>query len=178
MKHLWGVVVAGLMLAACGDGKKEAAERLAQEADSLAQLSTAIDLEPHGFPLELQAPDAQTLMGAEPAVVFNENTGKLEIRAGDRFALTVVEEPGDMARLKADLDREQVRRNTVTSETPELLIYQSEFPDDPSLVFLHFYRIVQAGGRTFVVEDLQEGKPFNAQDIERMTPAVRAKQPV
>lgn len=178
MKHIPAFLLVGVLFTACGDGKKEAAERMAQEADSLAGAAVPIDLEAHGFPLLLVMPDAQLLQGATTEVAFNENTGKLEVRAGERFAITVVEEPGDLARLKADLDREQVRRNTVVAETPGQLIYRSEFPDDPSLVFMHLYRVVTTGARSFVVEDIQEGKPYSQQDIERMSAAVQAKEPI
>jgi hypothetical protein len=175
MKPLILLSAACALFFGCGDGKADAADKLAQLADSVP--ANVLDLASHGLPLQLEMPDKQLLGGMEPTVVLNENTGKLEVRAGEHFALTIVEEPGDMVRVKADLDREQIRQNSTVRETPELLVYKSEFPDDPTLVFLHFYQVVKVGDRGFVVEDIQDGTRFNEQDIERMAAAVRAPSP-
>jgi hypothetical protein len=44
------------------------------------------------------------------------------------------------------------------------------------LVFIHFHQVVNAGDRTFVVEDIAELR-FNEQDVERMVAAIAPKQP-
>ena len=100
----------------------------------------------------------------------------MEVKAGDHFGLVITEEPGDIPRLKAALDRDLLRKNTLLRETPDLLTYRSEFPDDASLVFMHFYQVIKAGDRAFVVQDT-EGQPFNQQDIDRMLAAVSPKPP-
>lgn len=147
------------------------------DADSAsAAVTTSIDLSSHDLPLLLTPPDKQLTDGQEPTIVWKDETGKLEVKAGDHFGLVITEEPGDIPRLKASLDRDLVRKYTVLSESPELLTYRSEFPDDPTLVFLHFYRVVHAGERTFVVEDL-DGQAYNQQDIDRMSAAVSPKPP-
>ena len=108
--------------------------------------------------------------------MWKDETGILEVRAGDHFGLTISEEPGDIPRLKASLDRDLLRKNTLLQETPDLLTFRSEFPDDPTLVFMHFYQVVRAGDRTFVVQDVED-RPFNQQDIERMLAAISPKPP-
>ena len=174
MKHLmWTPLL--LLFATCGGGTGPAAEETTGDSTA-AEASTAIDLASHDLPLLLTAPDKQFTEGQEPSFVWKDETGKLEVKAGAHFGLVITEEPGDIPRLKASLDRDLLRKNSILSETPELLTYRSEFPDDPSLVFLHFYRVVRAGDRTFVVEDL-EGQPYNQQDIERMSAAVSPKPP-
>lgn len=160
-----------VLLAACGDGKADAVKKMA-EADSSAQ-ATTMDLAGHGFPLVVDVPDPKDTDGATAVVVFNENSGKLEVRAGQRFAFTVVEDAADLERVKGDLERDLLKRNTVVRETPDELIYKSEFPDDPALTYLHFLKVVPAGGRTFIVEDLQDGVKLTEQDVERMVRAVR-----
>ena len=177
MKHLF-LTASVLVMCACGDGKADAVEHAQATADSLAASAHAnvIDLAQYDLPLVVNMPDAQTLGGAEPSVVWKDETGKLEVRAGDHFGLWITEEPGDPARWKADLDRDLLKKNTVLSERPDLLIYKSEFPDDASLVFIHFYRIIQADGRSFVVQDM-DGPRFNEQDVDRMSGALSPRRP-
>lgn len=169
--------LAALLMASCGGGAGTTPD--ASGADSTGAAATTappIDLGAHGLPLVLHAPDKQLTGGQEPAIVWKDQTGVLEVRAGDHFGLLVIEEPGDIARKKADLDRDLLRRNTILKETPDLLVYRSEFPDDPSLVYIRFHRLVHAGDRHFVVEDIPELR-FNEQDVERMVGAIAPKQP-
>ncbi|MEZ4738271.1 MAG: hypothetical protein R2818_02695 [Flavobacteriales bacterium] len=170
MKYVLSFLVIGF-LAACGDGKKEAAE--AAEDPSLASAWT-IDLAEHDMPLEIDLGDKSTLGVDSFSVVWNEEFGELRVNAGDRFALAISEEPGDIPRLKADLDRDMLRKHTVIDETPDKVVYRSQFPDE-DLVFVHFYRVVQVGDRSFVVQDAPEGR-FNEADVQRMVGSVRSKQ--
>ncbi len=173
MKHLPWAVFALALAQACGDGKHQVADR-ATATDTIAAAEPAdalTDLAPYDLPLTVRIPPAQITAGATPELGWNEDEGWFGVRAGDHFAIRITEEPGDVARLKTDLDRDLVRKHTVITETPELLVYQSRFPDDPSLVFVHFYRVLHVGERTFVVENDPQGR-FNATDIERMRTAV------
>lgn len=166
MKHAcWALPL--LFLSACGDGKADAAKAQAAADSAAAALHTVINLVAYDMPLLLTPPDKQLTNGSDPVVQWKEEIGRLEITIGDHFGLAITEEPGDLARLKADLDRDLLQKNTVVKETPDLLVFRSEFPDDPGLVFLHFYRVITAGNRTFIVQDL-DGSQFNEQDIDRM----------
>ena len=173
MKHHL-IVVLVLGLHACGDGKHEAADQQVP-ADTTAVASLVVDLAPYDVPFTLDLGDAATLGADSVAVRFNEEFGWLEVRAGEHFALTIAEEPGDLARLKSDLERDMLQKHTVVQETPELLVYRSQFPDE-DLTFMHFQRIVTVAGRTFVVQDAQGGR-FNEADVTRMAGSIRAQQP-
>lgn len=175
MKHLF-LGSAVVLLAACGDGKKEAAEKLAAMNDSIAaaQASRSIDLSAYDTPLLVDLGDPATLGVDSGTVKWNEEFGQLEVSAGERFALAITEEPADLARLKADLDRDMLRKHTILEETPDRLVYRSQFPDE-DLVFIHFLRIVQVGDRTFVVRDAEQGR-FNEADVVRMVGAVRPQE--
>ncbi|MCB0758593.1 MAG: hypothetical protein KDC01_09045 [Flavobacteriales bacterium] len=162
-----------LLLSACGDGKADTADQMAAAADS-ARMAAAIDLSEHHLPLMLEMPSGTPA----PTLLWKDEIGKLAVRAGDRFALEISEAPADRERLKADLERDLLKRNTIVEETPELLIYRSEFPDDTALVFHHFERNLSADGRFFRVEDAREGKPFTLAEIQRMARAVHAKEPI
>lgn len=164
-----------MAMVACGDGKADAARQLAEQRDSTAA-PVLIDLSAHDVPLLLTPPDKQLTGGVDPTVTWKEEAGVLEVRAGDHFGLQITEEAGDLARLKADLDRDLLKKNTVISETHDLLIYRSEFPDDPSLVFIHFYQVRKVGDRTFVAQDVQDLR-FNEQDVQRMATSLGVGSP-
>ncbi len=174
MKHLlWALPLLGL--SACGDGKADAAKQLAELRDTTAA-PAVIDLSAHDVPLLLTPPDNQLTGGVDPTITWKEETGVLEVRIGDHFGMQIIEEAGDLTHLKADLDRDLLKKNTVLSETPELLIYRSEFPDDPTLVFIHFYQVLNSGDRTFVAQDVQDLR-FNEQDIHRMAASLAVHPP-
>ncbi len=178
MKHAFPLALV-LLLSACGGGSTTTDATTGTDSTTTAATAatgTPVDLGAHDLPLVLMAPDKQLLGGVEPQVLWKDQTGLLEVRAGEHFGLTIVEEPGDIARKKADLDRDLLRKNTILKETPELLVYRSEFPDDPSLVYIHFLQVLKVGDRSFVVEDIPELR-FNEQDVERMAASISAKQP-
>ncbi len=102
--------------------------------------------------------------------------GQLELHAGERFSILVTEESGDIARLKADLERDQLRTSAIIEEQPDRLIWRSTFPDE-DIVFVHFYRVIQVDGRSFVVQDDDRSR-FSEADVSRMVAAVRTQQPV
>lgn len=177
MKHAFPLALV-LSLSACGGGSTttDATDGADSTTTAAPATGTPLDLAAHDLPLMLMAPDKQLLGGAEPQVVWKDEIGRLEVRAGEHFGLTIVEEPGDIARKEADLDRDLLRKNTIIKETPELLMYRSEFPDDPTLVYIHFLQVLKVGDRSFVVEDIPELR-FNEQDVERMAASLSAKQP-
>lgn len=166
------VVALSLLFTACGNGQADA-EKQAAATDS-ARAAVMVDLSEHHLPLMLEMPTGTP----EPTLLWKDEIGKLSVRAGDHFAIEISEAPGDLERLKADLDRDLLKRNTILEETPELLIYRSEFPDDTALVFHHFERWVTADGRSFRIEDAKDGTVFTLEDVKRMAAAVHAKKPV
>ena len=174
MKHLIPALVL-MLITACGDAPP-ATEAIPETDSPSPSVAPTIDLSSHDLPLMLTPPDKQLTGGQEPTIVWKDETGTLEVRAGDHFGLMIREEPGDIARLKATLERDPLKNNAVLRETPDLLIYRSEFPDDPSLVFMHYCQVVHTGDRTFVVQDVDDGT-FNQQDIERMMAAISPKPP-
>lgn len=140
--------------------------------DSTAQAT--VDLSAHHMPLLLVLPDGAP--GAQ--VVWKDEIGKLMVRAGDHFALEVYEAPEDLARVKGDLERDLVQKNTVVEEGPGLLIYRSEFPDDTTLVFYHFNRSITAGDRVFQVQDANGEGPYNLEEVRRMAQAITPRPAV
>ncbi|MBK9146783.1 MAG: hypothetical protein IPM12_03065 [Flavobacteriales bacterium] len=160
-----------VLLAACGAPPAED-----QGAALIPPASLALDLSGFDVPFSLELGDAATLGVDSPTVRWNEEFGHLSVQAGDRFSILITEEPGDLARMKADLDRDQLRTNSIVEEQPDRIIWRSAFPDE-DIVFVHFYRIVEADGRTFIVQDDDRGR-FSEADAARMMGSVRVKQPV
>jgi hypothetical protein len=160
-----------VLLAACGAPPAED-----HGAEPIPPASLALDLSGFDVPFSLELGDAATLGVDSPTVRWNEEFGHLSVQAGDRFSILITEEPGDIARMKADLDRDQLRTNSIVEEQPDRIIWRSAFPDE-DIVFVHFYRIVEADGRTFIVQDDDRGR-FSEADAARMMGSVRVKQPV
>ena len=163
------------IIAGCGDGKQDAVDRMAEEAAADSATATVLDLGMYDTPLLITPPDAQLLGGAAATATWNEEFGRVEVRAGEHFALNIAEGPGDLARLKADLERDMLRKHALIEQTSDRIVYRSQFPDE-ALVSVHFLRVVQVGGKIFEVTDHDEGR-FTEQDIRRMIGSVAPKQP-
>jgi hypothetical protein len=174
--HFLLVPILPLFLLACGDGKKEAAEQLAAQDTLAVKTGHVVDLTKFDTPITVDLGDLATLGVDTPTVKWNEEFGRLEVSAGEHFGLAITEEPADMARWKADLERDMLQKNTVMEEAPDKLVYRSQFPDDAG-VFIHFYRVVTVGGRTFVIRDADQGR-FNEADVARMVASVHPKEAV
>ncbi|MBK7944568.1 MAG: hypothetical protein IPJ85_04335 [Flavobacteriales bacterium] len=161
-----------MLLAACNGGG--AAEATSEQTPTVTSL--AVDLTGHDIPFSIELGDAATLGVDSPTVRWNEEFGHLSVQAGERFSILITEEPGDIARMKADLNRDQLRTNSIVEEHPDRIIWRSAFPDE-DIVFVHFYRVVEVDGRSFVVQDDDRGR-FNEADATHMMNSVRTKQPV
>ncbi len=172
MKQLLFLPIMFVLLTACGEGEKVENG----EADTREQAAHhSIDLREHDVPLAVDL-DPDLAAAHEPEVRWNEQNGKLEVNAGERFRITITEEPGDIGRLKESLERDMLRTTTVIEEDPQMVIYRSTFPDE-EIVFVHFYRVIEHDGRSFVIESHNEGR-FNEEDVRRMARSVRPAQEV
>lgn len=161
------------LLFACGGPADNTASDAAGDPSADASATPAVvDLGPWDVPLNVVPPDRP---GDSLQVIWNEEFGHLEVSAGEHFTLIITEGPGDVARLKADLGRDLLRTHEVLREEPGLLVYRSAFPDDPDLVFVHAYQVLEMGDRSFVVETHPQGR-FNEADVEAMVRAVVPKE--
>jgi hypothetical protein len=160
-----------LLMTACGDGKHEAADQLSAAENKLPGI--IVDLAPFDMPFSLDLGDLATLGTDSVEVAFNEEFGWLEVRLGERVGLTIAEEPGDLQRLKADLDRDMLQKHTIIAQDADHLVYRSQFPDS-DMVYVHFVRVITVDGRTFVMQDAM-GPRFTEADVARMNGSVRLK---
>ena len=177
MKPVFPLLFGALLLSCGAPSAHDSADTPPVESTTMAIASpNALDLSQFDMPLLVNV--AET--GTPPVAIMNEEMGRVEVRAGDHFGIAITEMGPDFARLKADLERDMLLKNTIVQETPELLLYRSEYPDGAG-TFMHFMQVVksglpaaQAGARTFVVEDLPDGR-FNESDAKAMMGAVTAK---
>ena len=163
------LLLASLVLLACGDGG-EAGDTPSNSPSGSLHGPAAIDLAAHDVPLLPRPPDARVRGGQAPQVRWIEEAGVLEVRAGERLGLDIVEAEGDLARVKATLDRDMLLKHEVVEESPDHLMYRSSYPDQ-DLVFVHFVKVLRVAGRTFEVGDDPQGR-FTEQDVRRMLAAV------
>ncbi|MFZ1688447.1 MAG: hypothetical protein WAU70_13540 [Flavobacteriales bacterium] len=162
-------LIASLMiLVSCGESTSSSTE-LPSDDSAVAAATNNIDLAQHDMPLLVNVPET----GTPAMAVMNEEMGRMEVRAGEHFGIIITEMAPDFARLKADLERDMLLKNSIVEETPELLLYRSEYPDGAGTI-MHFMQVVKSGARTFVVEDLPDGR-FNESDAKAMVDAVRTK---
>ncbi len=173
MKQLLFLLLPALLLAACNDGRKEVTD----EPETVVETSRkhSIDLSDHDVPLIVEV-DSNMLVSDTIAVEWNEEFGRLEVTVGPKFSITVMEGEGEMERLKGSLQNDPLRTSTIIEETPQLIIYRSQFPDE-DLVFVHFYEVIQAEGRSFIVESNDQGR-FSEQDVKRMVGAVMPRRQI
>lgn len=173
MRSLLPFALLAVLTSCGGQHENSAAVTVDTTAVVAAVAPTVLDLSAFDTPLLVELGDMATLGVDSPAVKWNEEFGRLEVNAGDHFGLLITEEPGDLARLKADLDRDMLRKHTVIEEGPDKLVYRSEFPDDAG-TFIHFYRVMQVGDRQFVITDAEERR-FNEADVARMVGSIKVR---
>ncbi|MEO8069690.1 MAG: hypothetical protein ABI599_18480 [Flavobacteriales bacterium] len=171
MKHfsLLLLAIGGSMISCTDPAGSDGASTPVTDSVTASATSNSVDLSQQDMPLLVNVPET----GTPAAAIMNEEMGRVEVRAGDHFGIIVTEMAPDFARLKADLERDMLLKNTIVQETPDLLVYRSEYPDGAG-TFMHFMQVVESGTRTYVVEDLPDGR-FNESDAKAMVVAVTAK---
>ena len=169
------VLCLAVLLAACGDGKADAVRQLEEMNATEAAGANTVDLARFDLPLVVELPQGATPATSGDAATWDENAGLVRVEVGDRFGLIITEGPGDILRLKAAQERDMLRKYTTIEEAPDLLSYRYQFPDE-DLAFVHFYRIIAVGGRTFVVESEPQGR-FSEADVAVMAKAIRPVVP-
>jgi hypothetical protein len=171
MKHMYWLL-AFLPIVACGDGKADAAKAYEDAQNEVKeQPGKVLDLSPFDMPLMVELPTTPVNGDqGESEPVWNEEFGHLRISHGEGFGINIMEDEGDIQRLKSALEQDMLRKHTIISEDNGQVIYRLQFPDE-DIVFVHFYQVLRSGDRTFVVESMSDRR-FNEAEVMRMTKAV------
>ena len=139
----------------CGGEKKEDTPKIPGMME--------VDLTPHGFPISIMIPDSTKGI----ANIEAKSWGGVEIIVGKTFQIMIKEEAGDVDLRKSDIKANEVSQlKRYIKEEPTLLFYETAIPGAEQSEY-HFYSVVKAGDRTFVVEDIP-GEVFGEKDVERM----------
>ncbi len=129
------------------------------------------DMSESGLACKLMVPDEDHAKML-PEMEFNEASGNYELKVGERFWFTIVEDEPDFEMKKADLQDDLLFKNDFLKDESGLLIYESTLPDE-SKSFVRFYMVREIGGIKYIFEDNQMGE-FRRGDVDRMINAINS----
>ncbi|MEY3398318.1 MAG: hypothetical protein RL220_912 [Bacteroidota bacterium] len=128
-----------------------------------------------GFHLQMNIPQHPT--DSIPAqTILNENTGELDINAGDNFGLRVIQESRSVEQFRQDMQAMSLFSMRIVEETPELLIYQTLLPDGTAH-FFHIYATRIINGVPYTIRSAPESD-FTEADVVRMKEALNSLRPL
>ncbi|MCD6065891.1 MAG: hypothetical protein K0S33_717 [Bacteroidetes bacterium] len=162
MKHilLASALFVSLLFISCGGSKD-------QEALVAPKGMRYFDISKTGMNLNVLIPDSTK--GTLDTVL--QSWGAYEIKVGNNFQVSVLEDGGDAATKKADNandDVNKVKGDYIINE-PNTLMWESGVAD---LSEFHFFHSAKIGERTYVFEDIK-GDPFTKEDIQQMLDACK-----
>src|SRR5688572_19713223 len=131
-----------------------------------------ISLMPQGLFITLQIPDSTR----GKLEVSNENDGTTHVQVGKNFHISIYE--GAEAN-RMELERGDIMGNEVNKfkrfliDEPNTILYESEIVAPE----YHFFTIVSAGDKTYVVQDAKDEK-FSEDAIRKMLESAKSIKPV
>ena len=106
--------------------------------------------------------------------LIEQGWGATELRIGENFQISVEEGEGDIAMLKNDIDIDDVYQlQKYVVDQPDLLFWESKIPIMPTSNF-HFYSIIQAGGKSYIVKDIEAGIAYSEELVKEMVEAAKS----
>ena len=158
-----------LAVAGCGNGTADGNAN----AD-VPQGMVAADLSAQGLAILVNAPDSSS----GPLEIMENAQGGADVKVGKNFQMTITEGAGDMTMMKSDITSDAVRKFIkYVAEEPSALVWEWQIEGmEPEF---HFYAIIKAGDKSFVVRDV-EGEIFSekaATDMLNAAKSIRLKAP-
>lgn len=184
MKRLALIAALGLAIPAsftlqgCGGGETPTQDTVVTNNEPLPSMDGMVeyDMSEAGLSMKMMVPN-EDLARALPECSFNEDAGYFELKVGERFWMTIVEDTPDFELKKSDLNEDLLFTNTFIKDEPECLIYESALPVVEEGVeprsYMRFYMSKEIGGVTYIFEDEKMGE-YTRGDIERMVNAINA----
>ena len=146
------------MLYSCGGPKTDDKPKMAGMMD--------LDLSAQGLPLTITVPDSSK--GKLEMVV--QSWGATEIKVGKNFEVSISESEGDIALAKSDIAGNDVNKfKRYLVDEPTAILWESQITDPE----FHFYTIVKAGDKTYVIEDIK-GDMFSESDTKIMVESAKS----
>ncbi len=172
-------VIATIALVSCG-GNSEADSTNETDSTNVEVVDTKgmieLMLTEHGYDLKVMVPNEDEAKGT-PVVSLNDATGALDIKVGENFHFSLMED--DMAYLqetltllKSDLAENFTFNNTIITDEENCLVYKSALKNDAEREYYHFFSIVEVGGKYYSVQDDQMGE-FKQHHIDKMLKSLK-----
>lgn len=156
MKKL-GFVAIVIALMSCG-GKKEETVHVAG--------MMPLDLSSYGVPVIIEVPDS-----TKGKLEVEDANGTLKIRVGKSFRISVFEDAGDMALKKSDVSTAEPKKlKRFIVDEPTAVLYENQITEPE----FHFYAIVKAGEKSFVVEDLDGEEIYSEAAAQTMLESAKS----
>lgn len=143
------VIVAAVAFMSCG-GKKE---------HTTAAGMMELDMSSYGLPVIINVPDSSK----GKLEVEDAKDGTKKIRVGKSFRIALFEDVGDITLKKSDVSGDEVKKlKRYIVDEPTTILYENQMTDPE----FHFYTIVKAGEKSFVVMDL-DGEEMYSEEAAR-----------
>ncbi len=144
-------------LASCKGGKTEEGNVVAPQG------MTVLDLSKYGKPFAIFVPDTNSARHE----IVQQSYGALDIRVGSAFAVSINEQPADIALRKSDVQGDEVNKlKSFVVDEPSAIVWESEITRPE----FHFLMNQKIGNSEYSFEDVHnsEANPFTKDQIQKM----------
>jgi hypothetical protein len=122
-----------------------------------------LDLSYYGKPFSVYVPDTIN----QKLTITEMPTGALDVRSGEKFAISIYEQATDIDLTKSDISGDDVNKlKTILIDEPSMLMWESEITRPE----FHFVLNKSIAGSEYSIEDTRDNDIgiFSKEDIERM----------
>ena len=174
--RLMFLAVMALVLVACSEPKNnESAEVVVAEKETKTTFDQEkydlLDLSTFGLEAKIHVP-SKKVTNVDPSVVYNEESGIIEVSSGKKFKLRIKETEVDKGLMLDDLANDLLFQNTVTEEEDNFVKYTSSLPDG-SNKYNHFCAWINIGDVNYMIENVKE-EEFSDHYLNRMINCVKS----
>lgn len=163
----------------CGSGGDEKGGKDENEKEKTASADMKkVDMSQKGLRATIQVPKKDPQKGIRPAEFERDQRGRLTIKAGKNFGISILEGPPimSMEEKKEDIrTMNQALETDFIEEKEGLLIYKYGVPGSDKEMF-HFYMVRESDGKQYVIESLSSGE-FSRKQVDRMIRSAKSLTP-
>ena len=125
-----------------------------------------VDLTSYGLPVTINLPDSTK--GKLEIEAAADGTIKIKVRKA--FQISLYEDPGDITLKKSDIAGDEVKKlQKYVIDEPTTILYETLITEPE----FHFYTIVKAGDKSYVVEDIV-GEIFSEEAAKTMLESAKS----
>ena len=163
MKKILFLFVAPITLffASCGGSKSD--EEVILPGMMKVQFAVA------GDTLSMIVPDSSK----SKVEIIEQSWGATEIKGSNEFQISIEQGDGDITLAKSDIDGDDVfKLQRYIIDEPNLIFWESKIPAMPNSNF-HFYTVIQANNKNYIIKDIENGDAYNEQHVQTMVDATK-----